>query len=124
MTLRNLILIADERLTMAVYSKINDKSYRYNFKTHLWDENTVIDTDKLITVGEFKKSSMYKNHKKDRLVTWTVLEKRNLEKLKDIDIECENGFILSINIEFERSSTTSPKGRRAQANGVRHYGPK
>ena len=127
MTLRNIIMIADEKLTMALYSKINGNSYRYNFKNQAWDGDAIIDPDKLITVGEFKRSDVYRNHKKDRLDGWSVLDPKNLARLKNYNntiIKCERGLILSLNIEIDQSSTTSPKGRRAQANGVRHYGPK
>ena len=127
MILKNVILIADNSLKMVLYGRTNGViQYRYNFKHNAWDLNTIIDSDKIITVDDFRKSDIYRNYKHKELISWSILDARKCKKLME---ECDKeefprGIILSISIELgSQGSTTSPKGRRAQANGVRPSGP-
>lgn len=125
MTLKNVILIADNSLKMALYGRSNGMQYRYNFSTNSWDPDTVIDSNKLITIDKFRKSDIYKKYKHKNLISWSILDARRCKKLAD-EYKPEDfprDIIVSISIELiSQGSTTNPQGCRAQADGVRLYG--
>ena len=118
MRLRNLIVIADNALTVALYIRTNKGQYRYNFENKTFDSDLSITPAKLSTVQEFRTSEIYKKLRARTLISWSTLMPENCKGLVESNYDTSNisrGIILSISVDASddlQGSTTIPKKKR------------
>lgn len=106
MTLRGLISIADRQLTMSLTKMVDKKPYRYNFSKWKWDDSTVIDVNKVITIKDFINKPIYSECMKDNLITWSNIDYDNLKYLS-MDNHPKRDMIVCITIESKNSKERS-----------------
>lgn len=104
MQLRNLVIVADEENTMALFCKIKGKQYRYNFAKDAWDSNLDIDLEKIISIGDFKKHPLYQKVKTMVLANWSTFDARKLKGLSlhvgRGDIKPKKNMVVNMSIEI------------------------
>ena len=101
MTLATLISIADKRLPMVLYTDLSadenvKKGCRYNFAEKRWD-STNITMDKIITIGEFKDTGLYKRVCTCDMITFATQPTRGISTLPD-DYKQTHPMVVSISI--------------------------
>ena len=116
MTLATLISIADKKFPMVLYTNVPDpdgekktKGVRYNFATNIWDTNTSVTVDKIITIGEFRQSELYKRIRTCDLVTFATQPTRSISTLSD-EYKTTHPMVVSISIKSPYPSY-HPKGK-------------
>ena len=83
MQLRNLCIVADGELSMALFAKIKGQQVRYNFAKKMWDRDLEITPDKVCLISEFKKSELYKKNMAHTLINWSTFDARKLKGLSE-----------------------------------------
>lgn len=103
MTLCNLIDIADDEMTMTLFGKdSNGNQYRYDFKNKSWSSSLTLNTDKLVTVKQFRHSLVYDKTKWNKLILWSIIKVKNSKILQDINdiLHVKRDRIVSITISI------------------------
>ena len=102
MTLATLISIADKRLPMVLYTDLSadensKKGARYNFVEKRWD-GTNVTIDKIITIGEFRDSDVYKRVRTCDMITFATMPTRGISTIPD-EYKLTHPMVVSISIK-------------------------
>ena len=108
MQLLNLINVADPSITM-ILSGINDDGSEvgYDFRNKIWLENNLFSTDRLISVGNFKKLKMYEGIKHNRIEDFSTFGPQGIEIFEGIDFY--HGTLLKVKIFKSTGKSTIMK---------------
>jgi len=93
MTLQNIINITDFDLSMMIIMENeNGKKTAYDFANKTWATDSLFHKDKIVPVGRFAISNIYKKIRYNTFKTFSVLNTANIESLKGL--ETKRGVVI------------------------------
>lgn len=87
MTLETLVNLSDWGVSMILIGvRENDwGNTGYDFEEKKWVDNYLYTPEKVTTIGEFKKTHLYRTLRKCKIVDVSSFNTANVEKLRDVD---------------------------------------
>lgn len=104
MTLETLVNLSDWGVSMILIGvrQKDQGNTGYNFEDKKWEENYLYTPQKLITIGAFRRTSVYWSLRKCRIVDVSSFNPANVESLVDIDTLRNQVTVFRVNVPTEK----------------------
>lgn len=116
MQLLNIMSVADDRISMILVGQRPDNvEVGYDFKNGEWMDNNLIEnSDRIITVGEFRDHDIYRKNRDCALTDFSTMKKNYIKAFREIDTFRNTVLIIKIRLACERFPEMKKFTKKAQ----------